>query len=259
MDRLEYLKLYIFILGFFTFTSSGFLFPFRQNKINEKRFYINIFFGALNSIFLVIILGRIKFNDGLSFYEADYGLMSDLYWSWWIKFTLGFLILDLVIYWQHRLFHQIPMLWNVHRMHHSDNDFDTSTALRFHPIEAICSLFIRLLVVYFFGISFFTLVIFEIVLNLAAMFNHANFRLPKEIEKTLRKFLITPDLHRIHHSLDIKDYNHNFGFSMTIWDLLFKSYKTKSSLDFKTSNIGALGFQSESKQDVVSLLLQPLD
>jgi sterol desaturase/sphingolipid hydroxylase (fatty acid hydroxylase superfamily) len=227
--------------------------------VYEKRFFINIFFSFLNSILIFFILQKISFNKGLSFYETDYGLMSDLYWPWGVKFILGLLILDLVIYWQHRFFHQIPLLWRVHRMHHSDNEFDTSTALRFHPIEALISLLNRLLIIYFFGISFFCLVVFESLLNFSAMFNHSNFRLPEEIENLLRRYIITPDLHRIHHSLDIKDYNSNFGFSVTLWDWLFKSYKSKSRLDFKTSNIGALGFQNESKQKLVSLLIQPLD
>lgn len=257
MAQLIYYKFYVFFASFILLSYIGYLFSFRKNAIFAKRFVINISFSFINSFLIFIALGYVTFNQGLSFYEPSYGFMSDLYWPAPLKFLVGFVILDLVIYWQHRIFHQIPFLWRMHRLHHSDLDFDTSTGLRFHPFEALASLLIRLSVVYYMGISFFTLVVFEIVLNLASLFNHSNFSLPPKTERMLRKFIITPDLHRIHHSLDLKDSNRNFGFSVTLWDYLFKSYRSKSALDFKSENIGVLGYQSPKKQTFLSLLLQP--
>lgn len=259
MDRIEYLKIYIFISGLVLFSSAGYLFSYRKNTIFQSRFYINLFFSALNSVIILFVLKIIFFRNYLFESEPSYGLLSYTNWSWGLKFILGFLILDMMIYWQHRLFHKVPILWRLHRLHHSDTDFDTSTGLRFHPFEALISLFNRLLIVYIFGISFMTLVAFEIVLNFASMFNHSNFALPKSVELSLRNYIITPDLHRIHHSVDLRDSNHNFGFSITLWDFIFRSYRPKSKLSFKTDNIGVLGYQKPEKQSLLALLLQPFN
>lgn len=257
MDCIEYFKIYIFISGFILFSASGYLFAYRKNKVFQPRFFINLLFSALNTLLILFIIQYFFTNGNLLETEPSYGLMSYTEWSWGLEFIIGFLILDVFIYWQHRLFHKTPLLWRIHRLHHSDTDFDTSTGLRFHPLEAVISLLNRLLIVYIFGISFFTLAVFEIVLNFASMFNHSNFELPKHTETSLRNFIITPSLHRIHHSLDLKDSNHNFGFSITLWDFVFRSYRSNSKLSFKTDNIGVLGYQSPQKQTLLALLIQP--
>ncbi len=257
MKLLEFYKFYVFIGAFLVFVCAGYLYSFRENKVFEKRFILNIGFSVLNSIIILAIMSKVLFLNTFNFFEVDYGILFRLHWHWTFEYALGLILLDLMIYWQHRLFHVIPLLWRFHRLHHSDNDFDSSTALRFHPFEAVVSLMHRLLLVYIFGISFFTLVIFEIVLNFAAMFNHSNFALPKDVENKVGAYIITPDLHRIHHSLDLKDSNKNFGFSVTFWDLIFKSYKKDSLLDLKSENLGVLGFQSRKKQSLWGLLSQP--
>lgn len=142
-----------------------------------------------------------------------------------LAFVLSLFILDLVIYWQHRLFHQVPILWRLHRVHHADSHVDTSTGLRFHPLEILLSIVVKLIIVCAFGIPAIAVLIFEITLNGLALFNHANIRLPNAIEKPLRLILMTQILHRIHHSQEVNETNTNFGFSVVWWDKLFNSYK----------------------------------
>jgi sterol desaturase/sphingolipid hydroxylase (fatty acid hydroxylase superfamily) len=135
------------------------------------------------------------------------------------------LLLDLVIYFQHRLFHAVPWLWRIHRVHHADPELDVSTALRFHPLESVFSMILKIGVVLLLGLPPLGVLIFEITLNAAAMFNHTNASLPTSLERWVRRLVVTPDMHRIHHSTYGAETNSNFGFSLSWWDRLFRTYR----------------------------------
>lgn len=154
------------------------------------------------------------------------GLFNIIHLPSIITIVLSLLLLDIVIYWQHRLFHRVPILWRLHKVHHADAHVDTSTGLRFHPIEIVLSILVKLVTVSVLGAPAIAILIFEITLNGLAMFNHANIRLPPAIEKPLRLVLMTQILHRIHHSQRVSETNSNYGFSVIWWDWIFGSYKS---------------------------------
>jgi len=153
---------------------------------------------------------------------------SDLDLLFWLTFILSIFLLDCLIYWQHRLFHRVPLLWRIHRVHHSDPELDVSSAVRFHPVEIVLSLGIKALAVWLFGIPLEAILAFDILLNAAAMFNHTNARLPAKTESWVQRILVTPDLHRIHHSRVDREANSNFGFFLSIWDEFFNTKRVRA-------------------------------
>jgi sterol desaturase/sphingolipid hydroxylase (fatty acid hydroxylase superfamily) len=172
-------------------------------------------------------------------------------------FALAFLALDCLIYWQHRLLHRIPALWRLHRMHHSDVEFDASTALRFHPAEIVLSMLIKMSAVVALGAPLLAVLAFEIALNAGAMFNHSNLRLPLALDRAMRRVLVTPDMHRVHHSVHAREYNTNFGFTVPWWDWLFRSYTDQPADGHATMRIGLDTFREDKEQRLIALLGQP--
>lgn len=175
-----------------------------------------------------------------------------------IAAVLSFLALDAVIYGQHRLFHRFPLFWRFHRMHHSDIEFDATTALRFHPLEIVLSMLIKMGAVLILGAPVMGVIAFEIALNGVAMFNHSNLALPAALDRALRRFVVTPDMHRVHHSIHGREYNSNFGFNLPWWDHLFRSYTDQPADGHATMQIGLRDFRAPEEQGVVHLLLLPL-
>lgn len=159
--------------------------------------------------------------------ERGWGLLHQLQPPYWISFAVSLLVLDLAIYWQHVAFHRIRPLWRIHRMHHADLDIDTSTGVRFHPIEIGASMLLKCALVAMLGAPFAAVVAFEVILNACSLFNHANLRLPLRLDAALRKILVTPDMHRVHHSTDMREANRNYGFCVPWWDYLFTTYKAQ--------------------------------
>lgn len=159
-----------------------------------------------------------------------WGLLQLVHWPAGIEMLCSLLGLDLLIYVQHRLFHQWPWLWRWHRVHHTDLALDVSSGVRFHPVEAIISLGLKQLGIVVLGVSPMNVLIFELSLSLLALFNHSNIYIPEPLENSLRKVLITPDLHRIHHSVIREEQQKNFGFSVPWWDQCFGSFQAKAQL-----------------------------
>lgn len=149
--------------------------------------------------------------------------------------------LDLAIYLQHVMFHALPLLWRLHRVHHADPDFDVTTGVRFHPVEILLSMLIRIAVIAVVGAPPLAVLAFEIILNVTAIFNHANVRLSPRLDRNLRWLLVTPDMHRIHHSMDVAEANSNFGFNLPWWDRLFGTYRSTASLPQVRMAIGGQG------------------
>lgn len=172
--------------------------------------------------------------------------------------TLSVLLLDMLIYWQHRLFHTVPMLWRFHKMHHADSHVDTTTGLRFHPVEIAMSLGIKAAAVVILGVPAIAIVIFEVALNGFALFNHANVRLPQKWDDRIGLVLITQRLHRIHHSQAKNESNSNYGFSVSWWDRLFKSFTPRAKQSDETLSIGQQDAPAvKENASIRALLLQP--
>ncbi len=174
-----------------------------------------------------------------------------------LSIIIALLLLDLAIYCQHIIFHKVPFLWRLHRMHHADLDFDVTTGIRFHPVEIIISLGIKMLVVLAIGAPFIAVLIFEVLLNATSLFNHANINIPKNVDKILRIFIITPDMHRVHHSIIHEETDSNFGFNVPWWDYIFKTYRAQPKAGHIEMTIGIESFRKQRELWLDRLLLQP--
>jgi sterol desaturase/sphingolipid hydroxylase (fatty acid hydroxylase superfamily) len=177
--------------------------------------------------------------------QADFGLFNWIDFPGWLEFGLALILLDLAIYAQHVLAHRIPLLWAVHKVHHADRDIDVTTAVRFHPVEIILSMLYKSVVVLLLGPTPFAVFVFALLLNLFAMFNHANLRLPPPLDRILRLFVVTPDMHRVHHSTLVTETDRNFGFSIALWDRLFGTYTAQPAAGHDDMVIGLTEYQSD--------------
>jgi sterol desaturase/sphingolipid hydroxylase (fatty acid hydroxylase superfamily) len=176
---------------------------------------------------------------------------------YWVTLLVAVLILDLSIYLQHVAFHRLPALWRLHRLHHADQDYDATTGLRFHPAEILLSLLYKLTVVSLLGLPPVAVLIFEVVLNGSALFNHANLRLPCMVDRLLRLIVVTPDMHRVHHSVIPCETDSNFGFCFPWWDRLFTTYRPQPQLGHQAMTIGLPQFRSAADQGLWAMLRQP--
>lgn len=185
------------------------------------------------------------------------GLFNLLQWNVVIESLICIVLLDAAIYLQHVMTHKVPVLWSLHRVHHYDCDVDVSTALRFHPVEIALSMIYKSICVILLGAPLIAVLIFEVLLNALAMFNHANIRLGAKVDRVLRCFIVTPDMHVIHHSQDIDDSNRNFGFGLSCWDRLFGSYAAEPRMGLKQLCIGQLEVGRVEAVSFLALLMSP--
>ena len=170
---------------------------------------------------------------------------------------LGFLVLDLAIYGQHVLFHKVPVLWRMHRMHHADLDIDVTTGVRFHPFEILISMGIKIAVVIAFGIPVVAVLLFEVALNATSMFNHGNVSMPAALDRVLRRLVVTPDMHRVHHSILRDETDSNFGFNLPWWDWLFGTYRAAPRAGHDGMTVGLPIFRNPVELRIDRLLTQP--
>ena len=190
--------------------------------------------------------------------ERGWGLFNLVEIPSWIAFILSFLLLDLAIYLQHLMFHAVPILWRLHRVHHSDLEFDVTTGLRFHPIEILISMAFKLVLIIVFGTPAIVVLIFEVVLNGSAMFNHSNVRLPFALDRLLRLVVVTPDMHRVHHSVRPSETNSNFGFNLPWWDRVFGTYRAQPKDGHEKMKIGIEQFRTTRDLWIDQMLVQPV-
>jgi len=190
--------------------------------------------------------------------EHGWGLFNVYEMSVWIAFGLSLLALDLAIYLQHVLFHSVPFLWRIHRMHHADLEFDVTTGLRFHPIEILLSMGIKLAVVAFLGPPALAVLIFEVLLNATSMFNHSNVNISPGLDRVLRRIIVTPDMHRVHHSIYPNETNSNFGFNLSWWDRLLETYCDQPKDGHEGMTIGIEQFRSLRDLWLDRMLIQPV-
>ena len=185
------------------------------------------------------------------------GLFNAVAAPFWPAVVLSFLALDFVVWGQHVAFHRIPWLWRLHRMHHADLDYDVTTALRFHPLEIALSMLIKMAAVAALGAPVESVIAFEIALNGLALFNHANAGLPPRVEPFVRWLLVTPDMHRVHHSVEPAETNSNFGFNLSVWDRLFRVYRAAPAAGQAGMEIGLPDFREEGELRLDRMLTQP--
>lgn len=193
----------------------------------------------------------------ISLFSSEYSLLHLLPLPFWAKVFLGFVLLDLAIYCQHILSHRTDWIWRLHRVHHSDAELDVSSAVRFHPIEILLSLIYKSVIVLILGIPAAAILFFDIILNSSALFNHSNIRLPALLETALRTFIVTPEMHRIHHSRRTTETNSNYGFFLSIWDRIFHTYTPTAALGDKNIQIGMPQTHFYKAKGLFSLLLMP--
>lgn len=210
-----------------------------------------------NSVLMLIVMIPLKASEIA--YNNRFGLFYsiDMDYGWAILFSI--VILDVAIYFQHRVFHRVDLLWRLHRVHHVDPMLDTTTGFRFHPIEIIISNFIKVGIIFLIGAPVFSVLLFEIILNTTSMFNHSNIKIHRGLEKILRIVLITPDLHLIHHSVKPYEMNSNFGFSVPWWDWLFNTYTAEPEVDYQYMKLGVSKMPSESTILFPGLLIYPFE
>jgi len=191
-------------------------------------------------------------------HEQGWGLLGALSLPSWLAVLIGVVLLDLAIYFQHVMFHAVPTLWRLHRVHHADLDFDVTTGTRFHPVEIVISTGIKCAAVAAIGAPPIAVLIFEVLLNATAMFNHANASLPARVDRWVRLLVVTPDVHRVHHSVRYEESSSNFGFNLPWWDRLFGTYRAQRGAGHETMTIGVDAFRSAGELRLDRLLLQPL-
>ncbi|NNL72286.1 MAG: sterol desaturase family protein [Silicimonas sp.] len=190
--------------------------------------------------------------------DRGWGLFNNLDIPVWGAALASMLLLDLAIYLQHVMFHAVPALWRLHRMHHADLDFDATTGLRFHPVEIAISMAIKLAVVAALGPPAYAVLLFEVILNATALFNHANINLPVSIDRWLRWVLVTPDMHRVHHSVDPRETNSNYGFNLPWWDRLLGTYVAQPAKGHTEMQIGIEQFRTKRDLWIDRMLVQPI-
>jgi sterol desaturase/sphingolipid hydroxylase (fatty acid hydroxylase superfamily) len=190
--------------------------------------------------------------------ERGWGLFNLVDAPRWVAIALSIVVLDVAIYLQHVLFHTVPVLWRLHRMHHTDPEFDVSTGIRFHPAEVMLSMGIKLAVITLLGAPAVGVLAFEVLLNATSMFNHSNIRLPAAADRWLRLLVVTPDMHRVHHSVHVDETNSNFGFNVPWWDRQFGTYAAQPKDGHEEMTIGLAQFRSRRELWLDRLLTQPV-
>ncbi len=222
-----------------------------------RRWITNLFIVVLDSVLVRLVFPLAAVGAALWAGETGTGLFNALGLPVWIAGVAGFLILDFAIWAQHLIFHKVPILWRVHRVHHSDRDIDVTTALRFHPIEILLSMAIKIGIVVALGIPAFAVFVFEVVLNGMAMFNHANVRIPVRVERWLRLLVVTPDMHRVHHSIIHRETDSNYGFNLSVWDRAFGTYVAQPEKGHDGMTIGLAEHQSDAPSRIGWALMFP--
>jgi sterol desaturase/sphingolipid hydroxylase (fatty acid hydroxylase superfamily) len=219
----------------------------------------NLGIVALNTVVVRLLLPTTAIALALVGEREGWGLLHQLGLPGWLALTLAVIALDLVVYLQHVMVHAVPLLWRLHRVHHADLHFDVTTGARFHPIEIVLSMLIKFAAILVVGPAPEAVVVFEVLLNATAMFNHGNVSLPAAVDRWLRWVVVTPDMHRVHHSIEDDETNSNFGFNLPWWDRLFGTYREQPRVGHTAMTIGIRGWRDPQQVDrLPGMLALPL-
>lgn len=256
----ENIRLMAFISLFVLLAVAELAWPRRGLRVSKlHRWRANLGMVVLDSLLVRVLVPMLPFGMAVLAESRGWGLFNSVRVGFWPGFVASMVVLDLVIYWQHRLFHRLPLFWRLHRVHHTDLDIDVTTGNRFHPLEIIISLGIKLVAVLLLGAPSAAVVSFEILLNACSMFNHANLGIPVAVDRWLRLILVTPDMHRVHHSVIPRETDTNFGFNVPWWDRMFGSYRPQPSLGHDGMTIGLREYRELSQLGLWRLLRLPFE
>ena len=254
----QVLRTGIFVAIFAGIAVLEFTVPRRPRTVDwRRRWAINIAILVIDIGVQRVTLGAAAFATALYAEAHGWGLFRWAGLPPWFAAPLGFVLLDLAVYLQHVLSHALPVFWRLHQVHHADLDVDLTTGTRFHPLEILLSLVYKAAVVAAFGIDAWTVIVFEAVLNGSAVFNHGNIALPVPLDRLLRRLIVTPDMHRVHHSVIAAETNSNFGFFLSIWDRLGGTYKAEPALGQARIELGLPDWREPASLGLLSILLLP--
>lgn len=248
-----------FFLGTFTMVAAWELIAPRRPLTCPRagRWFANLSLVVLDTALARMLLPVLPVGLALAVQQLGIGLFNILPLPFWLSVVLTVVLLDFVIYLQHRLFHAVPIFWRLHRMHHTDLDLDVTSGNRFHPIEILVSMVIKLAVVAFLGAPATGVLMFEVLLNATSQFNHGNIRIPLSLDRLLRLLLVTPDMHRVHHSVIPRETDSNFGFNLPWWDRLCGTYRPQPEAGHLGMTIGLREYRDPGQLTLGKLLLQP--
>lgn len=220
----------------------------KPGQPRARRWFTNLAIVGIDSLLVrlmaLFVIPLAAVSTALWAEARGWGLLNAAAWPSWLEFALAILLLDLALYAQHVASHKAPLLWRLHRVHHADRDFDVTTGIRFHPIEIGLSMLWKMLVVLALGAPAAAVVLFEVILNGCSMFNHSNIALPGWLDRFLRAFIVTPDMHRVHHSVHRDEHDRNFGFNLSIWDRLFRTYTAQPREGHPGMRLGLKAWQN---------------
>lgn len=242
MENEAVIRLIVFLGLFALFAGLETLAPRRQRvQPRTTRWLTNWAIQIIDTVTLralALALPLLAVGAAVDAGQMGWGLFNDIALPVWAELVLAILILDFAIWFQHLITHKIPLLWRFHRVHHADRDIDVTTAIRFHPVEIGLSMLLKIGLVYLLGPSALAVIVFEIILNGTALFNHANIRLPLGLDAVLRLVLVTPDMHRVHHSVHRHEHDSNYGFALSVWDRIFRTYVAQPQAGHDGMTIG---------------------
>jgi sterol desaturase/sphingolipid hydroxylase (fatty acid hydroxylase superfamily) len=232
--------------------------PRRKIMISrKKRWTENLGLALFNIVLMRLSIGGLAYVSAIYSLEHHYGVLNLLSVPKYPAIIFSLLLLDFAIYCQHVVSHKWSVLWQLHQIHHSDMEFDATTAVRFHPLEIFISMLYKVACIFLIGATPDAVILFEIILNGAATFNHGNIKINPERDKLLRWFIITPDMHRIHHSTKASELNSNYGFSISVWDRLFNTYTANAEKPQTEMTIGLDYLRIPEKTGFFALLVLP--
>jgi len=229
----------------------------RLSDSKSRRWRRNLGIILLDNLMLRLLLPGMTIALAVAAQKNNWGLLHFFQIPTIFAVAISILLLDLVVYLQHLMFHAVPLLWRLHMVHHTDLDIDVSTGLRFHPLEILLSAGIKLAAIAALGPPVSAVLIFEILLNGTSLFNHGNIRLSEKMDRRLRSFLVTPDMHRVHHSVIIRETNSNFGFNLPWWDRLFGTYRPQPAAGHEKMTIGLSTYRNSQFLTFLSLIKMP--
>jgi sterol desaturase/sphingolipid hydroxylase (fatty acid hydroxylase superfamily) len=222
-----------------------------------RRWLANLGLVAVDAVAVRLLFPAAAVGAALGARELGLGLFNNVSVPYWLAVVATVVALDFAIYLQHVMFHAIPALWRLHRVHHADVDIDVTTGIRFHPLEVIVSMLIKFAAIALLGPPLLGVALFEVVLSALAMFNHANARIPLAVDRVLRLFIVTPDMHRVHHSIDRAEHSTNFGFNLSLWDRLLGTYVAQPAAGHERMTIGLPEFRDPAWISLPRLLQMP--
>ena len=251
-------RLAIFIGLFVILAVLEYLAPRRELRpVKMKRWFTNWALVILDSVLVRLVFKTAAVGGALWAAEKGYGLFNVVAVPGIVAIIISFMVLDFAVWLSHLASHKVPLFWRVHRMHHSDTDIDVTTAVRFHPLEILLSMAWKYAVVVAIGAPASAVLIFEIVLNGGAMFNHSNLKLPLWLDRWLRLIIVTPDMHRVHHSSEVEETDSNYGFNLSIWDRMFNTYVDQPKLGHDGMQIGLKEWQDHRPERLDWALMVP--